>query len=97
MDAWPLLQPESCAEGIHPWSKQGLCGETTLEQVCREIAERATFLGAAALKRLEGTEGDGDGESLGSPIRLRTRGLVHRICVDHERPQRLTPSSSLPI
>jgi hypothetical protein len=43
------LQPESFAEWVYPGNGQGLCGETSLEQVGRQIADRATFLGAAVL------------------------------------------------
>ena len=66
-------QPESITELVCPWTGQCLCGETSLEQVSRQIAERATFFGAAVLQRLEGVEGHGDSDSLGSPVRALLR------------------------
>jgi hypothetical protein len=72
-DCGAYLQPESFADQVSPGNEKGLCGETSLEQVSRQIADRATFLGAAVLQRLEGVEGNGDGDSLGSPVRALLR------------------------
>ena len=72
-DCGAYLQPESFAERVSPGNGQGLCGETSLEQVSRQIADRATFFSAALLQRLEGAERKGDGDSLGSPVRALLR------------------------
>ena len=74
VDCGAYLQPDSFAERVClPGNGQGLCGETSLEQVSRQIADRATFFSAAVLQRLEGAEGNGDGDSLGSPVRVLLR------------------------
>lgn len=72
-DCGAYLQPESFADQVSPGNEKGLCGETSLEQVSRQIADRATFFCAAVLQRLEGAEGNGDGDSLGSPVRALLR------------------------
>ena len=72
-DCGAYLQPETFAERVSPGNGQGLCGETSLEQESRQIADRATFFSAALLQRLEGAERNGDGDSLGSPVRALLR------------------------
>ena len=72
-DCGAYLQPESITELVCPRTGQCLCGETSLEQVSRQIADRATFFCAAVLQRLEGVKGNGDGDSLGSPVRALLR------------------------
>lgn len=75
----------------------GLRGETTLQQVGREIAQRATFLEAAAFQISEGAVRDRDGNPLGRSTGSRLSATIRGICIGQGQPPWLKSLSCFPV